>query len=229
MNNLPYFLDTCPDYIKDKFVNVKFNTFDKILVQNETTNFVYIIKKGKVKVYSLTPTGVKYLERIYCENDLFGELEIFANKPILNYVEALEPCEAIKVSKESFLEWIKYDSDFSLYVHIQLSQKMYHTSINSKANVTYNLKYRLLFFLWKFLDEHNLDTVHKDILVEGVCSNIRSVNRIIKELVDENIVEYNKGFVKVKDINKIVDIILSSNPNNNLVGILNKNKEENHD
>lgn len=229
MNNLPYFLDTCPDYIKDKFVNVKFNTFDKILVQNETTNFVYIIKKGKVKVYSLTPTGVKYLERIYCENDLFGELEIFANKPILNYVEALEPCEAIKISKESFLDWIKYDSDFSLYVHIQLSQKMYHTSINSKANVTYNLKYRLLFFLWKFLDEHNLDTVHKDILVEGVCSNIRSVNRIIKELVDENIVEYNKGFVKVKDINKIVDIILSSNPNNNLVGILNKNKEENHD
>ena len=106
---------------------------------------------------------------------------------------------------------------------------MYHNSNNSKANVTYNLKYRLLFFLWKFLDEHNLDTVHKDILVEGVCSNIRSVNRIIKELVDENIVEYNKGFVKVKDINKIVDIILSSNPNNNLVGILNKNKEENHD
>ena len=148
------------------------------------------LKKGKVKVYSLTPTGVKYLERTYCENELFGELEIFADKPILNYVEALEPCEAIKISKESFLEWIKYDSDFSLYVHIKLSEKMYHTSINSKANIAYSLKYRLLFFLWKFLDEHNLDTVHKDILVEGVGSNIRSVNRIIKELVDENFVEY---------------------------------------
>ena len=35
MNNLPYFLDTCPDYIKSKFTNIKFNTFDKILVQNE--------------------------------------------------------------------------------------------------------------------------------------------------------------------------------------------------
>ena len=93
---------------------VKFNTFDKILIQNEDPNFVYIIKKGKVKVYSLTPTGIKYLERTYCENDLFGELEVFANKPILNYVEALEPCEGIKISKESFLEWIKYDSEFSL-------------------------------------------------------------------------------------------------------------------
>ena len=229
MNNLSYFLDTCPSYIKNKFINLNFNTFDKILIQNETANYVYIIKKGKVKVYSLTPTGVKYLERTYCENDLFGELEIFADKPILNYVEALEPCEAIKISKESFLEWIKYDSDFSLYVHIQLSQKMYHTSINSKANVIYNLKYRLLFFLWKFLDEHNLDTVHKDILVESICSNIRSVNRIIKELVDENIVEYNKGFVKVKDINKIVDLILSANSNNNLAGISKKHKEINYD
>jgi len=98
---------------------------------------------------------------------------------------------------------------------------MYHTSINSKANIAYSLKYRLLFFLWKFLDEHNLDTVHKDILVEGVGSNIRSVNRIIKELVDENFVEYNKGFVKVVDMNKLVDIIFSSN-DNNLLGIVNE-------
>ncbi|MDU7538217.1 MAG: helix-turn-helix domain-containing protein, partial [Peptostreptococcaceae bacterium] len=96
-----------------------------------------------------------------------------------------------------------------------------HNSINSKANIAYSLKYRLLFFLWKFLDEHNLDTVHKDILVEGVGSNIRSVNRIIKELVDENFVEYNKGFVKVVDMNKLVDIIFSSN-DNNLLGIVNE-------
>ena len=98
---------------------------------------------------------------------------------------------------------------------------MYHTSINSKANVAYNLKDRVLFFLWKFLNEHNLNTVHKDILVEGVGSNIRSINRIIKELVDENFVEYNKGFVKVVDMNKLVDIIFSSN-DNNLLGVVNE-------
>ena len=98
---------------------------------------------------------------------------------------------------------------------------MYHTSINSKANIAYSLKYRLLFFLWKFLNEHNLNTVHKDILVEGVGSNIRSINRIIKELVDENFVEYNKGFVKVVDMNKLVDIIFSSN-DNNLLGVVNE-------
>ena len=223
MNKLPYFLDTCPNYIKNKFMHVKFNTFYKILIQNEDPNFIYIIQKGKVKVYSLTPTGIKYLERTYCENDLFGELEVFANKPILNYVEALEPCEAIKISKDSFLEWIKYDSEFSLYIHIELSEKMYHTSINSKANVAYNLKDRVLFFLWTFLNEHNINTVHKDILVEGVGSNIRSVNRIIKGLVDEDIIEYNKGSIKVKDINKLVNINFSSNSNNNLVSIFNNN------
>ena len=98
---------------------------------------------------------------------------------------------------------------------------MYQTSINNKANIAYPLKYRLLFFLWTFLDEHNLDTVPKDIIVEGVGSNIRSVNRIIKELIDENFVEYNKGFIKVVDMNKLVDIIFSSN-DNNLLGIVNE-------
>ena len=77
--------------------------------------------------------------------------------------------------------------------------------------------------------DSNLNTVHKDILVEGVGSNIRSVNRIIKELANENIVEYNKGFIKVNDINNLVDIIFSPNPNNNLVGIFNKKTGGNYD
>ena len=124
MNNLSYYIDTCPDFIKHKFINIKFNTFDKILKQNDKPSFVYIIKKGKVKVYSLTPTKLKYLERIYCEYEIFGELEAFIDKPILNYVEALEPCEVIKIPKEYFLEWIKEDSDFSLYIHVELSKKM---------------------------------------------------------------------------------------------------------
>ena len=207
MNNLSYYLDTCPDFIKDKFININFKTFDKILKQNEDPSFVYIIKKGKVKVYSLTPTQLKYFERIYCEYELFGELEVFIDKPILNFVEAVEPCEVIKIPKDTFLEWIKYDSDFSLFIHVQMAEKMYHTSISSKANIAYTLKSRIIFFLWSFLDEHNLDSVHKDILVEGVGSNIRSVNRIIKELVDESLIEYNKGFIKVKDMDKLVDEI----------------------
>ena len=207
MNDLSYYLDTCPDFIKNKFININFETFDKILKQNDKPSFVYIIKKGKVQVYSLTPTQIKYLERVYCEYDLFGELEVFADKPILNYVEALQPCEVIKIPKDAFLEWIKYDSEFSLYIHVQLSNKMYHTSVNSKANIVYSLRSRMIFFLWNFLDEHNLESLHKDILVEGVGSNIRSVNRIIKELVDEDLIEYNKGFIKVKDMHKLVDEI----------------------
>ena len=48
MNNLSYFLDTCPDFIKEKFIYTKFNTFEKILKQNDKPSFVYIIKKGKI-------------------------------------------------------------------------------------------------------------------------------------------------------------------------------------
>lgn len=104
-------------------------------------------------------------------------------------------------------------SNFFLYVHMELSKRMYHTSINNKANVGYSLKFRVLFFLWKFIHEHNLNTVHKDILVEAAGSNIRSVNRIIKELIVENIIDYHKGFVIVKDTDKLIDILCSSDNN----------------
>ena len=227
MNKLSFYLDTCPDFIKNSFSNINFNTFDKILIQNEKSDFVYIIKTGKVKVYSLTPTGVKYLERIYCNYEIFGELEAFIDKPILNFVEAIEPCQAIKIPKSHFLKWIKSDSDFSFFIHIQVSEKMYYTSINSRANVTYPLKSRLIFFLWNFLDEHNIDTVHKDILVEGVGSNIRSVNRIIKELVNEKLIEYKKGFIKVNEMDKLMHLIMS--PNDNVSNFQRKWRGKNND
>ena len=48
---------------------------------------------------------MKYLERIFCEYNLFGELELFVDKPILNYVEAMEPCEVIKIPKDAALPY----------------------------------------------------------------------------------------------------------------------------
>lgn len=207
MNDLNNFLNTCPDHIKKGFINIKFNTLDKIILQNESSNFVYIITKGSAKVYSLTPNGVKYLEYIYREYELFGELEVFLDKPTLAFVEALEPCDVIKISKELFLKWIAYDRNFSLYINIQTSQKMYNSCINTKANIVYTLKYRLLFFLWRFSQEHDLYSIHKDIIVEGIGSNVRSVNRVIKELCDDKIVEYNNGFVKIKDSKQLLEII----------------------
>ena len=35
MKSLSYFLDTCPKHIKDKFVDMNFNTLDKVLIKNE--------------------------------------------------------------------------------------------------------------------------------------------------------------------------------------------------
>ncbi|MGL4912208.1 MULTISPECIES: Crp/Fnr family transcriptional regulator [Clostridia] len=205
MKKLIELLDNCPHHIKNKFSELKFDAYDKILLQNETSNCVYILKSGKVKVYSLTTNGIKYLDHIYCKYELFGELEVFLNTSTLGFVEALEPCDLIKITREDFLEWLKYDNDFSLYINIQLSQKMYNTCINSKANVVYPLKYRVLYFLCRFLTEHNTDSVHKDIVVEGIGSNIRSINRVVKDLNDNNIIEYNQGYIKVKNLDRVIN------------------------
>lgn len=42
-------------------------------------------------------------------------------------------------------------------------------------------------------------------------------------MIVKYIVEYNKGSIKVKDINKLADINFSSNSNNNLVHTFNNN------
>lgn len=59
-----------------------------------------------------------------------------------------------------------------------------------------------MYIILNTLHKNNLG-ITKDLLVEGVGSNIRSINRIINQLVDEGILDYNSGKIKVKSIEKL--------------------------
>lgn len=197
------FLENCPNIIKDSFLKKYFEPGDKILSQNEASHYVYILRKGRAKVYFSSPIGVIFLEYIYNDGELFGEVEVLNNKPILSSVEAISFCEVIQISKENFINWLKFDGDFSLFINKQLADKLYMICIHSETNIIYPLKYRLLFFLQNHISNNYQKGVPKDILVEGLGSNTRSINRIIKELVDEGIIIYDKGIIKIASCDKL--------------------------
>ena len=84
---------------------------------------------------------------------------------------------------------------------------MYNACVNTKVNIMYPLKYKLLFFLFIFLSGHNLNIIHKNTVIEDIGRNIRSVNRLIKELIVDNIIEYNKGYIRIIYFDNLIYII----------------------
>ncbi|WP_270252036.1 Crp/Fnr family transcriptional regulator, partial [Clostridium perfringens] len=196
------FINNCPKEIKKELKNRSFKYGEKLLVQNENCDFVYILLKGKIKTYHCDFTGAIYLEDIDSEATIFGELEALINKEVVTTVEALSQCETLEISKESFIKWIELDNKFSLFISKLIAERNYECCKRERVNAFYNLRYRVMYIILNTLHKNNLG-ITKDLLVEGVGSNIRSINRIINQLIEEGILDYNSGKIKVKSIEKL--------------------------
>lgn len=198
------YLARCPQEVKQAMIIQSFNCGETILFQDDEAKYLHILTQGRAKVYSLTETGTKYMAHIYEEGGVFGEIELLNNQRLIGFIEAITSCEVAKIPRDSFLKWVKIDSEFSLFMMRQLADKMYQSNINMQSIMLYPLKYQVLFFLSRYTTAKDYHPLSKDMLVEGVGSNIRSINRIIKELVDENIMVVNKGILIIVDLKMLL-------------------------
>lgn len=175
---------------------VHFKPSDLILEQGQEPEYVFILLEGEVKVYHLTLNGIHLLEYIYTNGELFGEIEVLNDKPVISDVKASAPCRTIRVDKATFLAWMQADPEFALFIARQTADKLYDACLNSAANIAYPLKYRALYFLWN-ASQNGQAGITKDDLMNGLGSIERSVNRIINELVNEGLVEVERGFIQL--------------------------------
>jgi CRP-like cAMP-binding protein len=190
------FIGLCPGAVRQSFADVSFQDGDFILTQGEPVEAVYVLLEGETRVYHLTPNGINYLEYIYTPGELFGEIEALNGKPGSSSVRASSTCGAIAIPKPAFLDWMRADAGFSTFIAGQLADKLYQSSQASVTNITFPLRYRVLYYLWE-AHQRRVAYVAKEDLVAGLGSNDRSVNRILKELGDARIVESDRGVIKL--------------------------------
>ena len=89
----------------------------------------------------------------------------------------------------------------------QLLQKLINTGMKMQSAVSYPLKYQVLLYIWKYIIQYNSNCIPKLLIVEGLGSNIQSINRILRQLAEEEIIVNLNGKIKVDDLNLILSMI----------------------
>jgi len=108
----------------------------------------------------------------------------------------------VRVTKADFLAWFRQDPDFATYIGEQMAEKLYRACLTWATNVVYPLKYRVLYYLWTNAQAGK--TVLKEDIITGLGSIERSINRIIKDLVEEGLISYEEGVVRVLSTEGVV-------------------------
>ena len=71
------------DFLNRRYEVRRFEEGKVILNAEEELDSLYIIKKGRLKAYSLSENGSKHLIRIYEEGGLLGDIEMFTKRAVI--------------------------------------------------------------------------------------------------------------------------------------------------
>lgn len=115
------------DYIKK--IKVEYKSFvykpkQFIFTEGNNAHYLYLVKKGKVKIYEIDQSGKELIMGIFTEGDLFGHRPLLEGRPYEDSCQALEETELIKVPKKDFLKAINENHNLTISLLKELSRDL---------------------------------------------------------------------------------------------------------
>lgn len=199
----------CPYEILRKIKVREFKAGGFTLNQGEIHDSMYLVLEGELGIYVESEQGKKYYLNTYRKGNYIGELEMFRNSPYISSVEARTDVKLLEISREDFIQWITLDRNLNDYFIRTLCDSTYVLCSNMGANTLYSLKSRICRFLIDHAEENEqLEkrrvSVDTELLSEYMAVTQRSVNRILKQLKDSQIIEITKTYILIKDYQKLL-------------------------
>lgn len=176
-----------------------FKEGDLVIKQDTHPNKLYLIKTGTVKAFHVNEKGQEFLLAVMGSKEIFGELEFFTKTNYMASVKCISDCEMIKFSYEEFEQLLKNETGLLLNLCSKLANRLLLISQRTLAHSYYSLEYLISKYLMNeyFSRSKSEIEISKENLASYFGTNLRSVNRILKKLSDENIILVDKNQIKI--------------------------------
>ena len=203
------------DHLNHRLRQVKARTFDwiealselpgkqtRILVKKEvvftegdTCRYLYVVLKGKVKLFKSHDLGKDLILRVRGKGDIFAFSSLFQGDIHLDSAEALEPSELMMIPKTSFFDWLEGNPRMLLEM-IQLfstaleleRERAVQLAYSSVRKRTANALYRLKLRFHNVSDARYTISISRDDLAAMVGTATESVIRTLSDFKQEGLI-----------------------------------------
>jgi len=203
-----YVLGSAEKYLT-KWEVQKYHKNDQICEFGVVYEYFYIIIDGYANIQHTSEKGKTYSQSIYGPGTYFGELEIFGGKPYVCSIDAMSDVTLIRLERSVFLKWIGEDNGFLFYLMKTLCESSYELSLKASQDTLYSLTFRICDYLIECKEndnsnEHSDVFLSKKYLSEKFVVTKRSINRILKELQDQNLIRIKESHIEVLDLKGLI-------------------------
>ena len=191
---------------------VSFKKKETPFLDGELSKYFYIVLSGKIKSFQMNLENSKEQTLfIYRGGDMFDTLVLLDGKPHDVLYEVLEKSDVLELPIEKVREWLRTNEQFNRHFFPYIASQMRHAEELASDLSLYSTSERLSKLLLQNMnpyDEHYyqlLQNLSKTEIAKllGTVRNV--VERHLKELEAENIIENQRKNIYVKDVQKLLE------------------------
>jgi CRP-like cAMP-binding protein len=179
---------------------IRFNKGELICSQGDPFQYLYILVEGKLKIYTNSPEGKTLILSFKSPIEVIGDLEYVQGIDFINTVEAVSSVMMISVHHR----WLKqYGHDHAPLLNflLEIITKKFHLKNKSMSfNIMYPVEVRLASYLLSVSSEESELVFSIKDAASLIGTSYRHLNRVITQFCEEGLIERNRGFILVNDL-----------------------------
>lgn len=173
--------------------------------ESDAAGSVFFVAEGRLAVERITDDGLQVHLATIEKGEIAGELSLFLDRPRNADLRALDACVVISIDGRELLSQIEKNARFALAIIQGLARRI-HAGTEVKSRSPWKLPRRLAYLLVERALRDGIKTERGYELALG-CSQAQlaaelgctreSLNRAIRDLKDQGILEWNPGRVRI--------------------------------
>ena len=174
--------------------------------QDETSDYFYYLKSGKVQIFITSENGFEKILSIVSKDEIFGEADFFEEQLRMSSARTLTDCEIISVNRGMLTRIIQDDPETAFDI-FKLQAKTILKLSSRLDNMTFvSAKGRIARFLLQSLkspEQRKISTTHEEIAnIIGVTRV--TVSKIIIQLVRDDVIKTSYKSIEILDKEKFI-------------------------
>lgn len=118
----------------------------------DQSDSLYIVRRGKIKIYRLSESGKEQLIRILTPGNFTGELALFRESIHESYAEAMEETEVCMINRLDLQQILKKFPSISLKILSEISSRLEKAEKQTTRVSTEKVETRIALFLAECID-----------------------------------------------------------------------------
>lgn len=215
LQDLPLFSELTVDEMRKITALGKLKNYKKdeyVFHEGEEIKGIFIILKGLVKIFKVSPQGKEYILHLLTKPQIFGDVPIFAGGYFPVSVQIIEDSKLLFVPKNEFLKLLEDNPKLSFKIMIGFAKRLKSVTVKAEDLSLKEVVNRLAGYILEGIkNSSNSDLpepfykipLSNPVLAAYLGTIPETISRAIKKLKDNKIIRVQSRTVFVKDFDSL--------------------------